>query len=321
MWKNRKVAVVVPAYNEAENIFETLTTIPKWVDLIFVVNDCSLDDTDLQIQSAIKYDARINNLLLKTNSGVGAAIKEGYKNAIDAGADICAVMAGDGQMDPLELHKLVDRVASGQVEMAKGNRFYSSKSTAGMPSNRVLGNILFSLLTKIGSGYWSILDPQNGYVAVSVESIKDLHLDSIANRYNFENDFLCHMRMIDARIADVNIPARYRNETSTIKMLPTIIRISSTLFKGFWRRMFVKHFLWSFSLIPLFLLLGILSISGGLFLGVLILGKVSNSVSPSAGTSSLDVILITSGVQFLLTSLIMDVISEPKASRFNQFIL
>ena len=312
MYKNHSVAVIVPAYNEERYIFETLTTIPKWVDAIVVVNDASTDKTEIEIQKAKEAVSSIAHITHNLNKGVGGAILNGYKFALQIDAAIVCVMAGDGQMDPKELQKLLDPICENKCEMSKGNRFFSLNSVQGMPKKRILGNIFVTLLTKIGSGYWSIVDPQNGYVAVSTKALRSLSLDRISTRYDFENDFLCHMRMIDARVIDVQIPARYRDEVSTIQIIPTMLRIAKTLWKGFWRRILIKNLLWSFTLIPVFLFLGLIGLTLAGFAGF---WAVSNSLGQnlmSSGTASFIAILIISSFQLLLTSFILDVISEPK---------
>ena len=312
MYKDNSVAVVIPAYNEERYIFETLTTIPIWVDQIIVVNDASTDKTEFEIQKAKEVCSSITQITHEVNQGVGAAILSGYRRALETDNSIVCVMAGDGQMDPWELQRLLDPICENRCEMSKGNRFFSLNSIQGMPRKRILGNILFTLLTKIGSGYWSIVDPQNGYVAVSTKSLRSLSLDKISKRYDFENDFLCHMRMIDARVIDIPIPARYRDEVSTIRMIPTMFRIFKTLWRGFWRRILIKNLLWSFTLIPIFFFLGLIGLTTA---GLAGLWAISNSLGEnlmSSGTASLIAILIISASQLLLTSLILDVISEPK---------
>lgn len=312
MYKDHSIAVVVPAYNEERYIFETLTTIPVWVDQIIVVNDASTDKTEFEIQKAKALQNSITHITHDLNQGVGASILSGYKRALQTDKSIVCVMAGDGQMDPKELQRLLDPICENRCEMSKGNRFFSLSSIQGMPRKRIFGNIFFTLLTKIGSGYWSIVDPQNGYVAVSTKSLRSLSLDRISNRYDFENDFLCHMRMIDARVVDIPIPARYRDEVSTIRIIPTMFRIFKTLWRGFWRRILIKNLLWSFTLIPIFLFLGLMGLTTA---GLVGLWAISNSLGEnlmSSGTASFIAILIISSSQFLLTSLILDVISEPK---------
>lgn len=113
MYQGHSVGVVVPAYNERELIGETLTSIPIYVDQIYAVDDGSTDGTCAVIERRQGIDQRIVCLRHERNKGVGAAIITGYQEAIAQGMDIIAVMAGDNQMDPDELPRLLDQLLKG----------------------------------------------------------------------------------------------------------------------------------------------------------------------------------------------------------------
>ena len=163
MIKNKKVAVVIPAFNVEKQIENAIKEIDDWIDHIVVVDDCSRDNT----QAVIKHikDERIK---LKTNSknlGVGGASIVGIKEALDLSADIIVKYDGDGQMDPKEMHKIVEPLFNG-YDYAKGNRFMHTEELTRMPKVRLIGNFFLTFFTKLASGYWNIFDPQNGYIAI-----------------------------------------------------------------------------------------------------------------------------------------------------------
>ena len=236
MWNGKHIAVVVPAYNESKYIVETLETIPEWVDSIYSINDVSTDDTLELMRSSEAKDSRITVINHEVNTGVGGSIVSGYKLALQQGADICCVMAGDGQMDPAQLQDPVDPVARNQCDMAKGNRFYSLKSLRGMPTSRLIGSFVLTFLTRIATGMYRLWDPQNGYVAVTKELLGRIPLDQLAQRYDFENDFLCRVGKMKGKVQDIPIDARYRNEISTLRITNSAPRIIKTLWKGFFSR-------------------------------------------------------------------------------------
>src|SRR5947207_6376319 len=120
MVEGKRVAVVVPAYNEEHLVAETLAGIPDFVDRIYVVDDASPDATAQRARDAA--DARTEVIVHEKNGGVGAAIVTGYERARDEAIDVTCVMAADNQMDPAELMKLVQPVARGEVDYAKANR-------------------------------------------------------------------------------------------------------------------------------------------------------------------------------------------------------
>jgi glycosyltransferase involved in cell wall biosynthesis len=120
LFRGQRIAVVVPAFNEAEKIVRTLRSIPGFVDHVLVVDDASVDAT---ARRALRTQRRGLELIRHGhNRGVGAAIASGYQRALGLGADVTAVMAGDSQMDPADLGALVATVVDG-ADYAKGNRF------------------------------------------------------------------------------------------------------------------------------------------------------------------------------------------------------
>jgi hypothetical protein len=86
--------------------------------------------------------------------------------------DIAAVMAGDNQMDPTYLPTLLDPIVDGRADYTKGNRLINEAYRKGMPPWRSFGNSLLTFLTKIASGYWQMMDPQNGYTAISIRDAR-----------------------------------------------------------------------------------------------------------------------------------------------------
>jgi glycosyltransferase involved in cell wall biosynthesis len=154
MYQGHSVGVVVPAYNERELIGETLTSIPIYVDQIYAVDDGSTDGTCAVIERRQGIDQRIVCLRHERNKGVGAAIITGYQEAIAQGMDIIAVMAGDNQMDPDELPRLLGPIVEGMADYTKGNRLLYQGHRVGMSRWRYFGNTLLTFLTRIGSGYW-----------------------------------------------------------------------------------------------------------------------------------------------------------------------
>lgn len=109
MWLGARIGVVIPAYRERLLIRRTLARIPPFVDGVWVVDDGS-DDGTAQAASSCS-DPRLRVLEHPQNRGVGAAIVTGYRAALEAGSDVLAVMAGDDQMDPSDLEKVIDPVA------------------------------------------------------------------------------------------------------------------------------------------------------------------------------------------------------------------
>ncbi|NIS84034.1 MAG: glycosyltransferase, partial [Nitrospinaceae bacterium] len=147
MFSKKSVAVVVPAHNEEKLILRVLETMPDWVDQILVVDDCSHDGTAEKVQRFLAGDPRVTLIRHDENKGVGGAICTGYRASRDKGFDVTVVMAGDAQMDPDDLPRVVRPVAEEGVDYVKGNRLFRGQAWNLIPRHRYIGNAVLSLLT------------------------------------------------------------------------------------------------------------------------------------------------------------------------------
>lgn len=242
MYKNKKICVVVPAHNEETQIKKVIQTIPDYVDEIVVIDDASDDHTVNLVKAEMEISKKLYLIEHSANQGVGGAIASGYKWARDKEMDVTAVMAGDGQMDPDDLDKIIDPVVVGNADYSKGNRLFFGDAWNLIPHYRYLGNSFLSLMTKISSGYWHIADSQGGYTAISLIALKRINPDSIYKYYGMPNDLLIKLNQHDFTVCDVNIKPVYNiGEKSGIRLSKVIPKISWLLFKGFWKRLFFKY--------------------------------------------------------------------------------
>lgn len=263
MYKEHKIGVVVPAYNEEELIGKTLAGIPDYVDRIYVVDDGSKDRTSEIVEEFTKRDSRITLIKHKTNQGVGKSIIDGYKEALKENMDIVAVMAGDNQMDPNYLPDLLDPIVEGKAEYTKGNRLLGPEYVRNMPKFRYIGNMILTFLTKIASGYWHLMDPQNGYTAISKKALEKINLDSVYHWYGYPNDLLVKLNVYGFRVLDIPIPAKYGNERSKIKYTKYVIKVSWLLLKDFFWRLKEKYLFYNFHPLVFFYVFGILFLLAG----------------------------------------------------------
>ncbi len=269
MYLDKKIAVVVPAYNEEKLIGQTLSSIPEFVDNIIVVNDKSTDKTTQVVRHLADSEERITLIEHKVNQGVGGAIVTGYKKARDMEIDVTVVMAGDAQMDPKDLPQIIEPVANGSADYTKGNRLFYGDAWTMIPHYRYLGNSFLSLMTKIASGYWHIADSQSGYTAISLTALKRLDLDGIYQRYGMPNDILIKLNQYDFRVRDVHIRPVYNvGEKSGIRLIQVIPRISWILIKGFWRRLIFKYVIKDFHPLVFFYIFSFILLGGSVLLAV-----------------------------------------------------
>jgi glycosyltransferase involved in cell wall biosynthesis len=309
MLEGKRVAVVVPAFDEERLIGTTLAGIPDFVDRIFVVDDASTDGTADKARAA--GDARVEVIAHERNEGVGAAILTGYRRALEEGIDVTAVMAGDNQMEAADLEAIVRPVALGEVDYAKANRLFTGRAWELIPRTRYLGNAVLSLLTKIASGYWHVADSQSGYTAIDRKTLELLDLDRIYRRYGFPNDMLVHLNVVNARVRDVpSRPVYGVGESSGIRLRRVVPAISWLLTKAFFWRMREKYVIRDFHPLVFFYVFGILFSLLGLALGVTvtILRILGNDLT--VATVVLVALLLMMGLLFTLFAMLFDMESN-----------
>lgn len=308
MYQGKKIAVVVPAYNEERLVGQVLETMPALVDKIIVVDDASKDSTS---QAALAYVGTLQERLIvlrhEKNQGVGGAIVTGHKKALELGMDVVAIMAGDAQMDPAELEKIITPVTKGKCDYAKGNRFYNGEAWQHMPRVRFLANAGLSMLNKISSGYWHIADPQCGYTAISGEALKSLQLDSISKGYHFENSMLTHLNVLNLRVMDVPIRAIYGiGEKSGINEMWALFSFSAYLWRTFLWRLKEKYIIRDFHPLVLFYFSGIITFLVGLIMGtyLFVYRLLVGLVQPTSALFA--TFLFISGLQLILFAMWFD---------------
>jgi len=313
MYKEHKIGVVILAHNEENHIEDTIDTLPDFIDKIYVVDDGSTDET---AGIVLKYkDERLKLLQHEINKGPGAALVTGYKAALQDEIDVIVKMDGDNQMDPNYIPSLLDPIIENRADYTKGNRLLSPEYRGKMTRWRFFGNAILTFLTKVGSGYWQIMDPQNGYTAISKGVLKQINVDSIYYYYGYLNNILVKLNVYGYNIGDIAMPAKYGNEKSSIKYSKYIFKVSGLLLKDFSWRLKMKYVVLSFHPLVLFYLFGIILTPIGLFSGLFSLYHkyVMGEALFVRGALSLLVFII--GVQFLLFAMLFDMQADNSYSR------
>lgn len=245
--------------------------------------------------------------------GVGEAIKSGYKKAYELDMDISAVMAGDAQMDPKELDKLLDPIIDNNAEYTKGNRL-THKEKMKMPKIRAFGNGILTFLTKISSGYWNIIDPQNGYTAISKKAISSLDFNKIYKGYGVPNDILIQLNIANMRVMDVEMAPVYGEEKSGIKIGRYSLRLTFILIKGFFRRIWRKYGGVNFHPLFLFYAVGLVLFPMGLIFSLFVLYFRFKTGDYSIGTITLTTLLLIMGMQSFIFAMFFDMESNKDLS-------
>jgi glycosyltransferase involved in cell wall biosynthesis len=247
MYKNNKIAVVIPAYNEGILIETTIVGMPAFVDYMFIVHDCSTDDTLARILRCQKTDERIIIISHEKNMGLGQTLIDGYvasRNKIEI--DITVVMAGDNQMDPVDLPGLLDRIIEDGFDYSKGNRLLHSDVKTTMPRYRLIGNSILTILTKFATGYFYLMDPQSGYTAIKNSVLRKIPIEQMTKGYGYNADILCMLNIQGFKVTDQEIRPVYGDEKSKIKLFKyiwkSVFLLQRLFFRRIWRRYVIRDF-------------------------------------------------------------------------------
>lgn len=309
-----EIAVVIPTYKATQHLNEVIEGIPSYIHHIIVVDDRCPEKSGEIAQKMAETDARIHVIFHEKNKGVGGAMVTGYKAALALNCGIVVKMDSDSQMDPSYLPELLQPVINNKAAYAKGNRFVDFKALRSMPTLRLMGNSLLSFMVKACSGYWNIMDPTNGYTAITAEALKKINLDKVANDFFFESDMLIRLNIQNAVIRDVAIPARYGNETSNLSIRRILLKFPFLLTKGLIKRFVLKYLIFDFNMASIYTLIGFPMVIWGLVFGIYKwIENSSLAISTPTGTVMMSVLPLILGTQFILAAINIDIQSTPKS--------
>ena len=306
-----RIAVTLPCYKVRAQVLDVIARIPPQVQRIYVVDDQCPQQSGLLVQQECR-DERVRVLFHEQNQGVGGAVSTGYRAALEEGMDIVVKVDGDGQMDPALIPHFTRPIERGRADYTKGNRFYRPESLKGMPPIRLFGNAALSFINKLSSGYWSIMDPTNGYTAIHTAVLRRLPLDKLERRYFFESDMLFRLNTVRAVVHDVPMDAVYADEESSLKVSKVLPEFLLKHINRFFKRYVYLYLLRDFNIGSLYSLLGVaLCLLGLLFGGWHWLRSLSTGAPATSGTVMLAALPLIIGIQFLIAFLHHDVEHVP----------
>jgi len=303
-----RIAVVIPAYKVREHVLSVLSQIGPQVQKIYVVDDCCPDKSGEFVQ-AENVDERVSVIFHKENQGVGGAFLSGVEAALQDQMDIIVKIDGDGQMSPELLPLFVEPIISGIADYTKGNRFYNPDDVRTMPFIRLIGNAGLSFMTKLSSGYWSIFDPTNGYIAIDARLAAVLPRTKIARRYFFETDMLFRCGLMRAKVVDIPMSAIYGDEVSNLRIHRELPRFFVGNMRNFLKRIFYNYFLRDFNIGSLELLMGLLLVIFGAGFAI---SEWGITAPATAGTVMIAALPLIAGIFLLISFINYDAQVMPK---------
>ncbi|MEM6415332.1 MAG: glycosyltransferase family 2 protein [Pseudomonadota bacterium] len=305
------IAVVIPSYKVKDHILRTIEAIGPEVSSIYVVDDSCPDQSGKFVEENCK-DSRVRVLYHAVNKGVGGGMITGYQKAISDGAEILVKLDGDGQMDPRLIPKFCLPIEKGLADYTKGNRFFAGKALKGMPPIRLIGNAALSFMTKASSGYWTMLDPTNGYTALNAKVASVIDFDTVSERYFFESDMLFQLGKLRARVIDIPIMSLYGMEKSNLKIVDALPEFFMKNIQNMLKRLIYTYFIRGFSLASIALVLSLVFIVFGVVAATLIaVNANATSVPASTGAIVATALILSFGFQLMMTFLSSDIASTP----------
>jgi glycosyltransferase involved in cell wall biosynthesis len=213
-----KIAIVMPAHNEEYKIRSVLEGIhPEIARKTVVIDDGGSDRT-----GEVAKDLGFVVIRHKTNMGVGAAYKTGYKLFVNDGVDIIVTLHSDGQHDPSELPKLIQPILDDQADYVLGSRLKADEIH--MSRVRTIGNKLLTWCIEKLTGY-ELSDSQTGYHAITTAALRKLNFEKWSNGFPCETDALVEAASKGLRVLEVPVRCIYsdRSHVSAFSDGPKIL--------------------------------------------------------------------------------------------------
>ncbi|MEO8754593.1 MAG: glycosyltransferase family 2 protein [Casimicrobiaceae bacterium] len=306
------IAVVIPCFRVGRQILDVIARVGPEVGRIFVIDDACPEHTGDLVERECA-DPRVSVVRHPENRGVGGAMVTGYRAALDAGAEIIVKVDGDGQMNPALIPQFAKPLIMGQADYTKGNRFYDLESLRAMPRVRLFGNAMLSMVNKISSGYWDIMDPTNGYTAIHHTALARLPLAKIDRGYFFESDMLLRLYTVRAVVRDVPMASHYADESSNLRVGRVLVTFPLKYLRSAAKRIFYSYFLRDFNAGTLQLLGAIMIGGAGAIYGIIRwVASARSGIAATSGEVMIAALPVLVGIQFLLAALQFDIQNVPR---------
>jgi len=238
---NRKIVVVMPAYNAERTLQQTVAEIPgDIVDHILVVDDCSKDET-----ANLARRLGLDVIRHDQNLGYGGNQKTCYSRALAVGADIVIMVHPDYQYTPKLIRAMASMIAEGVYDVVLGSRILGNGAlTGGMPLYKYVANRFLTFIQNILINQ-KLSEYHTGYRAFSADVLRKLQLEKNGNDFIFDNEMLVQCHAAKFRIGEVSCPTHYFEEASSISFRRSVVYGFGCLavsFRYLLHRMSLKHF-------------------------------------------------------------------------------
>ncbi len=219
MLSDKKVCVVLPAYDAAKTLEKTLNEIPSdFADDLILVDDASKDDT-----AEISRRRGVYTIVHEKNKGYGGNQKTCYRHALDRGADIVIMLHPDYQYSPKLLLPMASLLASGFFDVVLGSRILGVGAVAGgMPIYKYISNRVLTFFQNILLRH-KLSEYHTGYRGFTRKVLEDLPLDRNSDDFIFDNQMLAQAIYRGFRIGEISCPTNYFAAASSINFQRSVI--------------------------------------------------------------------------------------------------
>lgn len=216
---NKRVAVVLPAYNAAKTLGRTCAEIPQdIVDDVILTDDASSDGT-----AALAAQLGLHVVEHDSNRGYGGNQKTCYAAALARGADIVVMLHPDYQYSPKLVTAMASMVASGEYDLVMGSRILGHGALAGgMPRYKYVANRALTAFQNAMLGY-KLSEYHTGYRAWSRKVLERLPLLSCSDNFIFDNQIIAQTLHFGFRIGEISCPTHYHPEASSIGLADSVV--------------------------------------------------------------------------------------------------
>jgi glycosyltransferase involved in cell wall biosynthesis len=212
MLQQKKIIVVMPAYNASKTLDMTFKEIPKdIVDEVILVDDASRDDTALQAA-----ELGIHTIIHPENRGYGGNQKTCYAAALSKGADVVVMLHPDYQYSPRLIAAMSSMIVSEHYDLVLGSRILGGMALkGGMPPYKYMANRFLTFIENLALGV-KLSEYHTGYRAFSRKLLESLPLEANSDDFVFDNQMLAQAVFFGFRIGEISCPTRYFQDASSI---------------------------------------------------------------------------------------------------------
>ena len=220
MINNKKIVVVMPAYNAERTLEQTFAEIPMdIVDEVILTDDCSKDQTILKAKQL-----GINQILIhEKNKGYGGNQKTCYNRALESNADIVIMLHPDYQYTPKLIQSIAFVIANEVYPVVLASRILGNGALkGGMPFIKYISNRFLTLIQNILMDQ-KLSEYHSGYRAFSSEVLKNICYNSNSDDFVFDNEMLAQILYAGYEIGEITCPTKYFEESSSINFTRSVV--------------------------------------------------------------------------------------------------